>query len=324
MPERNVIELLDDVVDAILAGRAPAAVDPQVAMLAAIAADLRDLPDPRFKQSLGRRLVPQKEEAMTTAALPDLRPGFHTITPYFVLHGAARLIEFMQKAFGAELLARYDAPDGRIMHAAVRIGDSTIELGEPEGDMPASPAAIHLYVENVDEVYERALAAGGVSLHPLTDQFYGDREGSVRDPLGNHWYIATNLKSGSKPSADFRTVTPFLHVRGTDRLIDYMKRAFGAEELSRWAAPDGLIGHAALRVGDSLVEMGEAHGEWTPMPMHIHLYVGDADAVYQQAIDAGGTVEMPIGDAPYGERVGGVRDPFGNTWYIATPLARTS
>lgn len=320
MPERNVIDLLDEVVDAILAGRTPAAVDPAVAMLAAVAADLRDLPSPEFKRSLKQRLVPQKEEAMPTATLPKLQPGYHSITPYFVLRGAPRLIDFMREAFGAELLARHDAPDGRVMHAAVRIGDSIVELGDPGPDMKTAPIAIHLYVPNADEVYARALAAGGVSIHPLTDQFYGDREGSVRDPFGNHWYIATHIATGSTPSADFRTITPFLHVRGTDRLIDYVKRAFGADELSRWTAPDGLVGHAALRVGDSIIEMGETHGQWEAMPMHIHLYVADADAVYRQALDAGGTVEMPIANAPYGERVGGVTDPFGNIWYIATPL----
>ncbi len=321
MPERNVIERLDEVVETILAGRAPAVVDPEVAMLAAVAADLRDLPDPAFKSSLRKRLVPEKEERMPTAALPKLKPGFHSLTPYFVVKGAPRLIEFMQQAFGAELVARFDSPDGsRIMHSEIRIGDSMIELGEPEGDIKSHRIAMHLYVGNAGEVYDRALAAGAESLLPLTDQWYGDREGSVRDPLGNHWYIATHLATGSKPSPDFGTVTPFIHVRGTDRLIDYMKRAFGAEELDRSAAPDGLIMHAVLRVGDSVVEMGEAHGDWEPMPMHIHLYVPDADAVYQQAIDAGGTVSYPINDAPYGERIGGVTDPFGNVWYIATPL----
>jgi len=117
-----------------------------------------------------------------------------------------------------------------------------------------------------------------------------------------------------------RAITPFLHVRGTARLIDWIERALDGAELDRSASPDGVIHHAIVRIGDSVIEMGEAHAQWEPMPMHIHLYVRDADAVYQQAIDAGGTVSYPINDAPYGERVGGVTDPFGNTWYIATKL----
>lgn len=319
MPERNPIELLDEVVDAILAGRTPATVDPEVAMLAAVAADLRDLPDPAFKSALKKRLIPQKEDAMPTLTLPNLKPGFHSVTPYFVIQGVPRLIEFIGDAFGGELVARFDGPDGRVMHAEMRIGDSMVQMGEPLETSGALPVAIHLYVDNVDDLYERAIAAGAVSLHAVVDQWYGDREGSVRDPLGNHWYIATNAATGSRPEG-FRTVTPFLHARDTGRLMDWMKRALSAEELERHASPDGLVQHGVLRIGDSVIETGEAHGDWKPMPMHIHLFVPDADAMYEQAIAAGGKVSYPINNAPYGERIGGVTDPFGNTWYVATPL----
>ncbi|HSP34560.1 MAG TPA: VOC family protein [Thermoanaerobaculia bacterium] len=305
MSERNAIELLDEAVDAILADRTPHDVGPEVALLAALAVDLRDLPDPAFKARLRKELVPEEQ----------------TMIPYFVVSGADRLISFITEAFGGELVARYPRPDGSVMHAEMRIGDSKVEIGEPSEIMELHPAAIHLYVGNVDELYERALAAGAVSLHPLTNQPYGDREGSVRDPLGNHWYIATHLATGSKPSPEFRSVTPFLHARGADRLIDWMQRALSAQLVDRSASPEGTVQHAILRIGTSVIEMGEAHGEWQPMPMHIHVYVSDADAVYQQAIEAGGTVSYPINDAPYGERVGGVTDPAGNTWYIATKLA---
>ena len=304
MPERNSIELLDDVIEAILAGRTPAVDDPEVAMLAAVATDLRDLPDPEFRARLRKQLVPEEQNMI----------------PYFVVRGADRLIAFVQDAFGGELIARHARPDGTVMHAEMNVGDSKIELGDVSEIMEPRPAAIHLYADNVDELYERALRAGAESLHPLTDQSYGDREGSVRDPLGNHWYIATHLATGSKPEGGFRTVTPFLHPRGAGRLIDWMNRALDAEEVDRAATPDGRIQHAVMRLGNSLIEMGEAHDEWQPMAMHIHLYVSDPDAVYRQAIDAGGTVSYPINNAPYGERVGGVTDPFGNTWYIARKL----
>ncbi len=92
MPERNAIEMLDQIVEAILAGRTPAVLDPEVAMLAAVAADLRDLPDPAFKARLRNQLVPEKEEAMPTLTLPNLKPGFHSITPYLVVEGADREI----------------------------------------------------------------------------------------------------------------------------------------------------------------------------------------------------------------------------------------
>lgn len=122
--------------------------------------------------------------------------GFHTITPYFALKGAADFIDFVKTAFGAEELSRYkDESSGRIMHAELRIGDSIIEVG----DVPAGTAprifGIHMYVEDSDAVYARAIAAGGKSLRPMTDQFYGDREGNVEDRWGNHWYIATRKEN---------------------------------------------------------------------------------------------------------------------------------
>lgn len=305
MPERNAFEMLDDYVEAMLRGeQASSPVDPEAALLAAVAIDLRDLPDPAFKARLREQLVPEEQEMI----------------PYFVVRGADRLIEFIRTAFGGELVARHARPDNTVMHAEMKLRDSRIEIGDAPENIEPHPVAIHLYVDNVDELYERALAAGAESLHPLVDQPYGDREGSIRDPLGNHWYVARHIATGSKPEGGFRTVTPFFHPRGAGRLIDWMQRGLNAEVVERSAAADGRIEHAIMRVGSSLVEMGEAHGRWQPMPMHIHLYVPDADAVYQRAIDAGGVVSYPINNAPYGERVGGVMDPAGNTWYIATKL----
>jgi PhnB protein len=306
MPERNVIERLDEAVAAILAGRSAPVIDPDVAMLAAIAADLRDLPDPAFREKLGRRFfVPVK-------------PGLQTITPYFVVNGVAKFITFLEQAFGAKELARYPRPDGSIMHAALQLGDSNLEMGDATPQYPPLTMAMHLYVDDVDAVFERAVRAGATTLMGITDQFYGDREASLRDPFGNHWYIATHIATKGKP-AGFRAVTPFLHPQGTDRLIDFLKRAFDAQELDRSPAKDGTIMHATMRIGDSLIEMGEAHGQWQPMPGNIHLYVEDADAAYQQAIDAGAKSIFAVVDQPYGERSGGVTDPFGNQWYVATP-----
>ncbi len=306
MPERNVIERLDEAVEAILAGRSAPVVDAELAMLAAVAVDLRDLPNPAFKSELGRRF-----------AVP-MKPGFQTITPYFVVNGVAKFIMFLEQAFGAKEIARYPRPDGSIQHAEVQLGDSKIEMGDATEQFQAITMAIHLYVDDVDAVYERAVRAGATTLMAVTDQFYGDREASLRDPFGNQWYVATHVATKGKPEG-FRSVTPFLHPQGTDRLIDFLKRAFDAQELDRTPAKDGTVMHATLRIGDSVIEMGEAHGQWQPMPAHIHLYVADADSVYRQASDAGATSIFPVVDQPYGERSGGVTDPFGNQWFIATP-----
>ncbi len=103
-------------------------------------------------------------------------------------------------------------------------------------------------------------------------------------------------------------------------MIDFLKQAFGAQTVEEPdKSPDGKIMHATMRIGDSLLEMGEAHAEWQPMEAGIHLYVEDAHAVHQRALDAGATTVYPPTDAPYGERAAYVIDPFGNHWCIGTP-----
>lgn len=131
--------------------------------------------------------------------------GFHTVTPYLVVPGVARLIDFLKEAFGAEELGRYAAPDGRIMHALVKIGDAMVEMGEPRDDMAPMPCTLHLYVEDADAVYARAIAAGGESLAEPGDRPYGDREAGVRDPSGNYWYIATRQEQVSDEEFERRT-----------------------------------------------------------------------------------------------------------------------
>ena len=128
---------------------------------------------------------------MSVQPIPE---GHHTVTPYLVVDGADQLIRFVEQSFGAEELVRMDNPDGSVMHAMVRIGDSNVMLGDASGEYKAQPAMLHLYVENADTVYERALQAGASSLKTPTDEFYGDRMGAVLDPLGNQWWIATHIE----------------------------------------------------------------------------------------------------------------------------------
>jgi PhnB protein len=162
----------------------------------------------------------------------------------------------------------------------------------------------------------------------VVDQFYGDREASVKDPGGNLWYVATHKWDASpeEPAANFipeglRAVTPYLHPKGTGRMIEFLKQAFDAVEVQRHESPDATVMHAKIRIGDSILEMGEAHGEFGPMPATIHLYVNDTDATYQRALDAGATSIVPPADTPYGDRSAGVIDPSGNHWYIATRIS---
>jgi uncharacterized glyoxalase superfamily protein PhnB len=122
-----------------------------------------------------------------------------------------------------------------------------------------------------------------------------------------------------KPIPDgYHAVTPYLVVQGAAKLIDFLKQAFEAQEIERLARPNGAIGHAEVRIGDSIVMMGEAGSEWTPMPGAMYLYVNDADATYKRALQAGAISTMEPTDQFYGDRSAGVKDPAGNQWWIAT------
>ncbi|ALA58400.1 VOC family protein [Nitrospira moscoviensis] len=130
---------------------------------------------------------------MTPAANP-LPAGYHTVTPHLITADASRVIEFLQQVFGAIEHYRLSGPQGRILHAEVRIGDSLIMVAEATDEQPPLPGSYALYVDNVDDAYRRALAAGARSLREPVDQFYGDRSGGVEDPAGNRWWIATHIE----------------------------------------------------------------------------------------------------------------------------------
>jgi PhnB protein len=126
--------------------------------------------------------------------------GYHTITPYLSIKGAADAIDFYKRAFGATEVMRFAQPDGRIGHAEVRIGDSRVMLADEFPDMDfrsphaigGSPVHLHMYVDNSDAVVNQAVAAGAKVIRPVQDQFYGDRSGSVADPYGHVWHVSTH------------------------------------------------------------------------------------------------------------------------------------
>ena len=126
---------------------------------------------------------------MSVKPVPD---GYGTVTPYLVIPDVAKVIEFLKKAFDAtEPHPPHAAPDGRVMHAEVQIGTSRVMMGEPMGEFKPMPAMLHLYVEDCDALYKRAIEAGAAPVMEITDQFYGDR-GGVKDVAGNIWWISTD------------------------------------------------------------------------------------------------------------------------------------
>ena len=279
-----------------------------------IAANLRDLPREEFKARLKQDLLPSKSTGRGT--IPE---GFRTITPYLVVHQAAELIEFVKQVFGAEELFRTTGGAGGI-HCEVKIGNSILMIGGgADYTGTPKPTGIHLYVPDADAVYQRALRAGAVSLYEPADRSYGDREGGVRDVGGNFWYIGTNKQTGLAPEG-LATITGCLQSPEPRAVLEFLKIAFGAEEMLLAESPSGVFHHAKIRIGSSVLELGPAHGQFQPMPTMFYLYVEDVDAVYRHAVEAGATSISPPADQPYGDRNGGVRDPFGNEWYIATRI----
>jgi PhnB protein len=136
-----------------------------------------------------RQHLAKEETIMAVKPIPD---GFHSVTPYLVVEGVPKLLAFLRQAFDAQELLRMPRPDGTIMHAEVRIGDSIVMMGEPMGEVKPMPGSMYLYVNDADAVYKRALQAGATSTMEPTDQFYGDRSAAVKDPVGNIWSIATH------------------------------------------------------------------------------------------------------------------------------------
>jgi len=133
--------------------------------------------------------------------------GYHSITPYLVIKGAAQAIEYYKKVFGATEVVRMNGPGGKVGHAELKIGDSLIMLADENPSMGAgytsatsigaSPVSLYLYLPDVDNAIERAAAAGARILRPAKDQFYGDRSGFIQDPFGHLWGIATHVEDVS-------------------------------------------------------------------------------------------------------------------------------
>src|SRR5688572_17130147 len=193
---------------------------------------LRDFPDEQFRISLKEKLM--QAANVTPEPLSYVPEGFRSITPYLITSNATAIMDFMTAAFGATQRMRVPGPDGTLMHGEVNIGDSVIEISDGSSQYPPSPVALHLYVPDVDVTYQRAIFHGATSLFEPADQPYGDRAAGVKDPSGNHWYLATNLqRPGEYLPEGMSSVAPFLHPADAEGQIRFLVEGLGGKELSR-------------------------------------------------------------------------------------------
>jgi PhnB protein len=243
------------------------------------------------------------------------RKGFHSVIPYLTVTKPAELIDFVKHSFGAVENLRTTGSAGG-MHAEVKIGDSIVMIGGAAHITP-QPAAIHLYIPDVDDAYKRAIEAGATSLFEPRDQPYGERSGAVEDATGNRWYLAMTFTPLQQISEYLHTVTVYFHPIGAQRFIDFLIEAFGAQELMRHEEPEGFIAHAKMRIGDSVVELGEARSPSQPLPPAVYLFVDDVDETHARALKAGATSMMEPKDQEYGHRNAWIKDAFDNVWYLA-------
>jgi PhnB protein len=155
--------------------------------------------------------IPRRKIVSKVSYIPK---DYNSVTPYLVIKGAAQAIEYYKKVFGATEIARMNGPDGKVGHAELKIGNSIIMLADENPNMGeghasaatigASPVSLYVYLPNVDEVVKRAAAEGAKILKPVQDQFYGDRNGFIRDPFGHLWGIATHVEDVSPKDMEER------------------------------------------------------------------------------------------------------------------------
>jgi PhnB protein len=340
MSEVDVTETLNRIIDAVLKGEAAGTVNSSEAELAELAAELRGLPRQDFKMRLRNEL---EEGSMSTTATEikksgeasapskaapraEKSEGPTSVTPYVIVSDVHRQIDFIKEVFGAEGKI-YGLGSQGGYHSECRIGDSLLMVGGGgEGSKwkgTPVPVSLHVYVQDVDGVYQQAIQAGATSLMPPTDMTYGERGAAIQDPDGNHWYVATAFGPTYVPEG-VPNMMPFFNPRGAKKLITFLTDALAAETLAVHESSDGIVRHAELRIGASVVEMGEAHDQWQPRPMHFMVNVEDCDTAYERAIKAEGAISVSVpANAPYGGRTGTIEDPFGNTWYLHSPTQKT-
>jgi PhnB protein len=327
MPDLALIEQLDQDIDVMLAGAAqPRPADLTLAGLMDVAGTLRSLPDERFKARLGAEL--QKRVPMTASTTAS-SAVIHAIMPSIAVPEGAKLIDFLKHTFGAEEIGRHSHGPGHGFVATVKIGDSDLLIMGGESIRGHERTTfLHVYVKDCDATYRLALDAGAVTISPgfgePADRPYGERAAFVADPFGNHWNIAARFDPSSKDPMfeDRKQVTIALYQPNASALIDFLKRAFGAEEVGNRHEAGGHLAHAFVRIGKVVIEMGDIAETELRRSYGFYMYTDDVDAVYHRAVAAGAVSLSPPADQAYGDRIAVLQDPFGNNW-IPAKTSRT-
>jgi uncharacterized glyoxalase superfamily protein PhnB len=267
--------------------------------------------------------------AMTATSGADITPrgarrGFTAVTPYLMAPDIEPVITFAKQTFDAEETLRMSGGGGGI-HCELRIGNSMLMCGGGAGTynpvIPTRVTGLHVYVDDVDAGYARALGAGAQSLDEPADQPFGERSAFVKDAVGNQWYLSKRL--GADAPAPDRTVTPHLYVqnqpdRGASAFLDFLQAAFGARVDFRQDSPEGLVAYAVVGLQGGALAIGEGRDPGFPAPAAFYLYVDDCDALYARAVAAGAKGTHAPADQTFGDRMGTIEDPWGNEWFIAT------
>jgi len=253
---------------------------------------------------------------------PDYaREGFHCLAVYLVVEDARKLIPFLHAVFGARERVKFLRPDGGVMHSEFEIGDSAIELADGGPNTPPRPMVLHIYVPDADATFQEALRHGASPLYEPVDRIWSDRDGGVKDPSGNVWAIATRRDGGGYLPEGRRTITPYVSLEGAAGFLGFVETVFDGQREYLGRNDTGGVLYARVRIGDSVLEMGDVAPGAAPMPGSLNVWTPDSDECYRRAIAAGAASLYAPTDKPYGDREAGVRDPWGNCWFIATRRA---
>jgi PhnB protein len=302
---------------------------------------------------------PIAEPAAERAEVSPIPAGFERgPVPHLVVAGASEAIAAYAELFGAEEIYRAPGPGGIVLHAMIRIGDSIITLSDEQpqarsfapGKFGGSPVNLHVYVDDADAAFARALSAGATELAPVRYQFWGNRHGSFTGPFGHTWWVATRVadvpgeeiaqlaaralagETIEEPASAERlpvpdgwsTVTTSLVVSDVGAAARFYAEAFGATTRSQTPAPDGEPFHAEIQIRDQILMLSRAPSNRSSptqlggTPVQLTYYVEDTDTAVAEALAAGAKLLIEPQDMFWGDRWAELEDPFGHVWSLAT------